>query len=136
MKLTVFFEQPFWVGVVEEERNGRLRAVRYVFGSEPYDAEVLDFVNTKMTAWLERVQRSTEVAPLSERKLNPKRIARLAAKELERRGVSSAAQEALKLELEHRKKERKVVSREQREAAKEMKREMARLKAKAKHRGK
>jgi hypothetical protein len=45
------------------------------------------------------------------------------------------AQEALKLELEHRKKVRKVLSREQREAEKERKREIARQKAKAKHRG-
>jgi hypothetical protein len=57
-------------------------------------------------------------------------------KEIKERPFSTYAQTALKLELEHRKKERKVLRKEQRQALMERKRELKRLKAKAKHRGK
>ena len=41
---TVFFEDPFWVGVYEREEPGGLTACRVVFGAEPKDYEVYDFV--------------------------------------------------------------------------------------------
>ncbi|NOU87514.1 DUF2992 family protein [Paenibacillus sp. LMG 31460] len=135
MKLTVFFEDPFWVGVVEEERNGKLRAIRYVFGSEPRDAEVMDFVQIGMLSWMELARQTAEVKPVSERRFNPKRLSRIVAKEMKQRGASSAAQEAIKLDLDLRKQVRKIQSREQKEALKELKRDIARMKAKAKHRG-
>ena len=33
-RLTVFFEEPFWVGVYERVTEGRLEAARVVFGDE------------------------------------------------------------------------------------------------------
>ena len=42
--LTVFFEGPFWVGVFERIEDGRLSVCRVVFGSEPRDYEVLEFI--------------------------------------------------------------------------------------------
>ncbi len=39
MKLTVYHDGQFWVGVVEEVVNGKLKAGRYLFGSEPKDQE-------------------------------------------------------------------------------------------------
>ncbi|MEW9700344.1 YjdF family protein [Paenibacillus sp. SI8] len=135
MKLTVYFEQPFWVGVIEEACNGKLRAARYVFGSEPHDAEVMAFVQNDLLDWIEHVRQSADIKPVVERRINPKRLARAIAKEMKQQGASSAAQQAIQLELELRKKERKIVSREQKEAAKELRRDIARVKAKAKHRG-
>ena len=32
-RLTVFFEEPFWVGVFEQETDGVIRAARVVFGA-------------------------------------------------------------------------------------------------------
>ena len=43
-RLTVFFEEPFWVGVFEQETDGVIRAARVVFGAQPTDAEVFEFV--------------------------------------------------------------------------------------------
>ena len=43
-RLTVFFEEPFWVGVFEQETDGVMRAARVVFGAQPTDAEVFEFV--------------------------------------------------------------------------------------------
>ena len=42
--LTVFFEDPFWVGVFERQEQGALTVCKVTFGAEPKDGEVYDFV--------------------------------------------------------------------------------------------
>ena len=42
--LTVFFEDPFWVGVVERIAEGSLSASKITFGAEPKDYEVWDIL--------------------------------------------------------------------------------------------
>ena len=42
--LTVFFEDPFWVGVVERAENDYLSTAKIVFGSEPTDRLVFQFI--------------------------------------------------------------------------------------------
>ncbi|WCN39772.1 YjdF family protein [Aneurinibacillus uraniidurans] len=113
-----------------------MKAFQYVFGSEPNDAEVAEFVNHKMLSLLDQVVRTAEVQKKTERRINPKRMARLVAREMQNKGISSKAQEALKLELDHRKKECKHASRLKREEIKEKKRAIRVQKAKEKHRGK
>ena len=39
-KLTVFFENPFWVGVFERIEDGKLSVSKATFGAEPKDYEV------------------------------------------------------------------------------------------------
>lgn len=136
VRLTVYFEGQFWVGVVEEIGNGKVKACRYVFGSEPKDVEVWEFVNNKMLRFLDQVVQAAEANEEAERRINPKRMARLIAREMQKKGVSTQAQEALKLELESRKKERKQVSRVKREEIKEKKRAIKVQKAKQKRKGK
>lgn len=43
VKLTVFFEEPFWVGVFERIEDGKLSVAKVTFGAEPKDYEVQDF---------------------------------------------------------------------------------------------
>ena len=43
-KLTVYFENPFWVGVFERIENGKLSVCKVTFGSEPKDYEVCEYV--------------------------------------------------------------------------------------------
>ena len=43
-RLTVFFEGPFWVGVFERISDGKLSACKVIFGAEPRDCEVWDFI--------------------------------------------------------------------------------------------
>lgn len=45
ISLTVFFEEPFWVGVFERMADGKLSACKITFGAEPKDWEVYDFIN-------------------------------------------------------------------------------------------
>lgn len=135
MKLTVYHDGQFWVGVVEDVSGERLKACRFLFGAEPHDAEVLDFVRMRMNDLLERTTQTVDRGTAETKRINPKRLARLAAAEMQQRGVSSYADEALKQELAHRHKTAVQLSRLEREAGKKRKRDIAVQKAKAKHRG-
>ncbi len=42
--LTVFFEEPFWIGVFERISDGRLSVCKVTLGAEPKDYEVYDFI--------------------------------------------------------------------------------------------
>jgi len=135
VKLTVFYDGQFWVGVVEEIVNGKLKAGRHLFGSEPKDQEVFAFVNTKLLDFMKGLSEQLSVENRQPRKMNPKRLARQAAREMRANGVSTFAQAALRLEYEKRKKEKQTLCRARREERKEYKREIKRKKAKEKHRG-
>ena len=42
-KLTIYFDEPFWVGVFEELDGGKLSVCKVTFGAEPTDAQVWEF---------------------------------------------------------------------------------------------
>ena len=42
-KLTIYFDDPFWVAVLEREDEAGYQAARVVLGSEPSDAEAYQF---------------------------------------------------------------------------------------------
>ena len=71
----------------------------------------------------------------SKQKVNPKRLARQVAKEMRTTGVSTFAQEAMKLDLALRKKERKATNKKKDELLQEKKYLLKVQKAKEKHRG-
>ena len=43
-KLTVFFEEPFWVGIFERIEDDKLSVAKVTFGAEPKDYEVYQFL--------------------------------------------------------------------------------------------
>ena len=43
-KLTVYFEEPFWVGVFECIEDGKLSVAKVTFGAEPKDYEVQEYI--------------------------------------------------------------------------------------------
>ena len=129
---TVFFEDPFWVGVYEREEPGGLTACRVVFGAEPKDYEVYDFVLRNYY----RLKFSPAVATdVKEAGRNPKRVQREVRKQVQNTGIGTKSQQALKLQQEQLKTERKAVSREQREVEKQRQFELKQQKRKEKHRG-
>jgi Protein of unknown function (DUF2992). len=137
MKLTVYYDGQFWVGVVEVVNNGKLRAFRHLFGTEPRDSEVLEFVhNQLLNMMVQAEQEGVRLQGRRQKKINPKRLQRQVSKELKNAGVASKAQEAIKLELEARKQEKKQIMKEQREHVKEQRYMLKKQKAKKKHRGK
>lgn len=134
MKMTVFHDGQFWVGVIENQEGGSLQAMRHVFGPEPQDADILNFVNVSMLSCIRKANCAV-AAKVPVRPANPKRLARLAAKEMQRIGASTFAQQAMQLELESRKLERKTQATERRQAAEDAKWAARISKAKAKRRG-
>ena len=131
-KLTVFFENPFWVGVFERIENGKLSVAKVTFGAEPKDFEIYEFV---LKHYYD-LQFSPAVATVvKESKQNPKRIQREIKKALAQTGIGTKSQQALKLQQEQNKQERKVRSREQKLAEAERLFELKQQKKKEKHRG-
>ena len=131
-KLTVFFEEPFWVGVFERVSDGKLSVCKVTFGAEPKDYEVYDFVLKNYY----RLRFSPAVATdVKEAGRNPKRVQREVRKQIQNIGIGTKSQQALKLQQEQLKTERKIMSREQREAEKQRQFEMKRKKRKEKHKG-
>ena len=135
MKLTVYYEGQYWVGVAEQIIDGKTRAIQHIFGAEPQDEEVLKFVNQHLFKLFCQTNAIVTAPRLIPRKNNPKRLAREAAREVKSVGVSTHAQQAIKLEQEQRKKIRRKTSKEQKELEKERKWQLNRQKAKAKHQG-
>lgn len=132
-KLTVFFEEPFWVGVYERETDGRYEVCNITFGAEPKDYEVYDFMLKNYDKLC--FSPSLEAGAGADKRINPKRMQREINKQLDNTGIGTKAQQALKLQQEQGKLERKERSREQRDAEKERQFELRQEKRKEKHRG-
>ena len=131
-KLTVFFEDPFWVGVFERIREGRLSVCKVTFVAEPKDYEVWNFVLKNYC----RLQFSPSVAWIGkEEAVNPERIQRALRKQSAHAGIGTKSQQALQLQREENKLARKTVSRERREAEKQRRFGLKQRKRKEKHRG-
>ena len=131
-KLTVFFEEPFWVGVFERVSDGTLSVCRVTFGAEPKDYEIYDFVLKNYY----RLRFSPAVATdVKEASRNPKRVQREVRKQIQNTGIGTKSQQALKLQQEQLKTERKTMSRERQEAEKQRQFELKQQKRKEKHRG-
>ena len=47
--LRVFFEDPFWIGVLERVEGGRMTVCKITFGPEPKDYEVHGFLAKEYT---------------------------------------------------------------------------------------
>lgn len=131
--LTILFEAPFWIGLYERESNGRYEVCKIVFGAEPKDYEVYDFLLKNWSAL--KFSPSVEMAAAVEKHVNPKRMKRIIAKQLDHAEIGTKAQQALKIQQEQGKIERKTRSREQREEEKQRQFELREEKRKEKHRG-
>ena len=132
-KLTVFFEEPFWVGLYERECEGRYEVAKVTFGAEPKDYEVFEYF---LTNWYSlRFSPSMEAAVQDERQINPKHRQREAQKAVQTTGIGTKAQQALKLQQKQGKLERKTRSKEQRESEEARQFELKQQKRKEKHRG-
>jgi len=132
-KLTVYFEEPFWVGLYELITDGQLQVSRVVFGPEPKDYEVYTHF---LTNW-SKLYFSPPIAENSEikRKINPKRMQRAISNQLNDTGIGTKAQQALKLQQEQSKSERKTYNRQKTEEELAHQFELRQQKKKEKHKG-
>ena len=131
-KLTVYFEEPFWVGVFERIEDGKLSVAKATFGAEPKDYEVQEYIQK----WYFSLKFSPVVENVvKDIKRNPKRMQREAKKQMLETGIGTKSQQALKLQQEQNKQERKVRSREKKEADELRMFELKQQKKREKHRG-
>ena len=131
-KLTVYFDDPFWVGVFERIEDGKLSVCKVTFGAEPKDCEVWEFVlkhyyELKFSPAVESGVRQTAD--------NPKRRQRNARKQLEHTGIGTKSQQALQKQHEAMKTEQRRESREQRDAEARRRFALKREKRREKHNG-
>ena len=132
-KCTVYFDDPYWVGVFERADEDGYSAARFVFGGEPSEAELFQFV----------VQHFHElpfsppgpIPQTSDREIGFKRRQRLARQQMQQQGIGTYAQRALQAGLERRKQERKEESREERAARQQELFLLKQERKKEKHRG-
>ena len=131
-KLTVFFEDPFWVGVFERICDGKLSVCKVTFGAEPKDYDILDFINRHYYGL--KFSPAVEVE-MKETADNPKRRQRNAAKQMQNTGIGTKSQQALQMQREEMKTERRQISKEMREAEKQKQFDLKQQKKREKHRG-
>lgn len=133
IKLIIYFDGSFWAASAELHDDLGQRAARYVFGAQPTGPQIYRFALSRL--WkLPFYAAQTSVVP-KQKAVNPKRMQKLAAKELtcgrgikKARAAIAAAQEALKTEAHGR-------TRAETQAEARRKFELKQLKRRKKHRG-
>jgi hypothetical protein len=135
---TLYHDGQFWIGLVEFRDDDGVRAARHVFGAEPNNAELLAFATGRAFDALARRAHAAPAVPDDQRptrRINRKRLSRVAASQQRQVGAGTAAQQALKENLMRRLAAEGTGQKAAREANAEHRRAVARAKAKAKHRG-
>ena len=130
--MRVLFEEPFWIGVLERVTEDGLSVCKFLFGEEPKDYEVYGFLMENYY----RLQFSPAVEfSLREMRRSPKRRQKEAGRQTAAVGIGTKSQQALQMQREAVKTERRIISREQKEAEKQRQFELKQQKKKEKHRG-
>ncbi|MCQ4990448.1 YjdF family protein [[Clostridium] symbiosum] len=124
--MRVLFEDPFWIGVLERVTENGLSVCKFPFGAEPKDYEVYGFLMENY--YRLRFSPAVEFS-LREMRRSPKRRQTAAV------GIGTKSQQALQMQREAVKTERRIISREQKEAEKQRQFELKQQKKKEKHRG-
>ena len=132
IKLTVFWEGSFWVGIFERISGGKLSVCKVTFGAEPKDYEVWDFI---LKHYYELKFSPAIEAEVKQTADNPKRRQRNAKKQLQVLGIGTKSQQALQMQREERKTQKKQINREQKDAEKQRQFDLKQQKRKAKHKG-
>ncbi|MDE7329093.1 MAG: YjdF family protein [Clostridia bacterium] len=132
---TVFFEEPFWVGLYERVTNDKLEVCKITFGAEPKDYEVYQFLltHTYLLRFSKPIDNDVK-KPVAI--TNPKRLRRTIEKQLSNCGIGTKSQQALQRQREANKIVAKQKTRQQIEAEKQRKFEIKQKKKKEKHKGK
>ena len=131
--LTVLFEDPFWIGLFEVTDEEGLHVCKVTFGAEPTGQEIIEFVEKN---WHKlKYSEGIETTSTLEIKKSTKRQLREARKQMVSQGIGTKSQQALKMQQERNKVERKQLSKAEREAERQRKFDLRQAKMKEKHRG-
>jgi hypothetical protein len=134
MTLTIFFEQAFWKALIQRVSGGSLSTATHIFGSEPTDIEVDEWIRK---SW-DDLLFSPAVPfhePESTTRTTRKGATRIARKSLKRSAITPEIREAARAQRQLRKKESAKESRAKEQLLSEHKRELKARRAKERHRG-
>ncbi|MBD5587344.1 DUF2992 family protein [Clostridium botulinum] len=133
IKLTVLFDEPFWIGIFEKQDQDKIQICRVVFGQEPKDYEVYDFILKNY--YNLKFSNPIAIDKNPKKEINLKRMQRKIKKTVQENGIGTKAQQALKLDYENKKTERKIRSKKDREKLKKLKFEKRQQKKAKKKKG-
>ena len=136
IKATIFFDKRYWVGTFERTDKKGYSIARHIFGAEPSDPEIHEFV---LNHYHELNFGALKEFHLDIKRMNPKRVQREVRREMKRiketTGPSTFAQDYMREELEKKKKEKKRTSSAEKQARKDEQFAIKQQKKKSKHRG-
>lgn len=132
IKLTVLFDGAFWIGVFERVIDNKLEVAKVTFGAEPKDIEIFNFILYKYQYL--KFSSGILINQKTQKKINPKRMQRLVKKEVDK-SLGTKSQQALKLQQEQNKIDRKSKSKQKKEEILKLKFEIKQRKRQQKHRG-
>ena len=131
--LTILFEAPFWVGLYERVEDGEYRVCKITFGGEPKDYEVYAFILRHRYAL--RFSPPVQGEGPRQPRVNPKRVQREIQRQLAGLPTSTRSQQALSLQREAAKEQRRQRSHQGRETQRQERFALRQKKRKEKHRG-
>ena len=106
---TIFFEDPFWVGILEENYNGINYMGKHIFGAEPSNSELLQFYIYEFEKIKKLIIGETGIVT---KKMNFKKSINKSKKAQNKTGVGTKSQNLFKKAFEKtkdiKKKERKI----------------------------
>ena len=136
VKATIFFEKRFWVGTFERTDIEGYALARHIFGGEPSDAEIHEFV---LKHYHELKFGDLKEVCIQIQRMNPKRVQREVRREMERMKEtttpSTFAQDYTREEMEKKKKAKKILSTIEKQTRKDEQFALKQEKRKEKHRG-
>lgn len=132
LQLIVYFDDPFWVGVFETIDNHDLQVSRIVFGKEPMNEDILQTIYHQY----HQLKQSPHVeVKVKQKQVSPKRLQRDVKKQMQKHGLSTKSQIALKMQYELSKQEHIQQRKERLEKEKQVRFDLKQQKRKEKHRG-
>ena len=136
VKATIFFDKRFWIGTFERIDKEGYAIARHIFGGEPSDPEIHEFV---LNHYHELKFGEAKEIYIQIQRMNPKRVQREVRREMARMKEttqpSTLAQDYIREEIEKKKKEKKNISSTEKQARKDDQFALKQEKRKEKHRG-
>lgn len=132
-KLTVYFDDPFWVGVYERQDESGYSVARVVLGSEPLDGEVYAFLLQHYDEF--RFGPLQQSSMIEAKAKNYKRVQREVRRTMQEDSIGTKAQQAIKLAQNEAKQARKKRSSAEKKQEAQVRFAERQEKHKEKHRG-
>ncbi|SUM43790.1 Protein of uncharacterised function (DUF2992) [Staphylococcus intermedius NCTC 11048] len=88
MKLTIFHDGQFFIGLIEYKENKKTVLAKYTFGSEPDRETILKFIDKKLLTLINKSKAKTKHKS-SNKKINRKRLQRQVAKDQKKKVITT-----------------------------------------------